>query len=55
MHDRLMLLERLNRLLSQAGLTYIRVERWAETAGATQFEEEPLRRGPSTRIHRHVG
>jgi len=30
------------RLLKGAGLAYIRIESWSETAGATQFEEEPL-------------
>jgi hypothetical protein len=32
----------LQRLLRSAGLTYIRIENWAETASATQFEEEPF-------------
>ncbi len=32
----------LQRLLKGAGLAYIRIENWSETAGATQFEEEPL-------------
>lgn len=30
------------RLLSQAGLTYVRVEHWVESPAATLFEEEPL-------------
>lgn len=32
----------LQRLLKAAGLAYIRIENWTETAAATQFEEEPL-------------
>lgn len=32
----------LQRLLKSAGLAYIRIENWAETANATQFEEEPF-------------
>lgn len=32
----------LQRLLRQAGLIYVRVERWADAAGDAQFEEEPL-------------
>ncbi len=32
----------LQRLLKSAGLTYVRIENWAETANATQFEEEPF-------------
>lgn len=32
----------LQRLLRQAGLIYVRVERWADVAGDAQFEEEPL-------------
>ena len=32
----------LQRLLKSAGLTYIRIEKWAETAHAAQFEEEPF-------------
>lgn len=32
----------LQRLLKSAGLTYIRIENWTETANATTFEEEPF-------------
>lgn len=32
----------LQRLLRQAGLIYVRVERWADTAGEAQFEDETL-------------
>ncbi len=32
----------LQRLLKGAGLTYIRIDGWSETAGGTQFEEESL-------------
>jgi len=32
----------LQRLLRQAGLVYIRIERWGEKPADTQFEEEPL-------------
>ncbi|MEI6303499.1 MAG: hypothetical protein WCR74_18810 [Betaproteobacteria bacterium] len=32
----------LQRLLKSAGLTYVRIENWAEVAIATQFEEEPF-------------